>query len=121
MSLRTPESVRTTAEVLPIWSSVSRQGHDTGRWFTYKEYDRNVKKKGNECVHDQDTDSEVVDVVHLHLRHLDDRRDDTIDDRAGWCEVVQRDHGVHLELGRAQQFLDHDKAGCFAYDAASLD
>lgn len=38
---------------------------------------------------------------------LEEEGNDTVHNGAGGCKVVQRDEGIHLELGRAEQTLNH--------------
>lgn len=53
-------------------------------------------------------------------RNLDDERSKPIHDGTSWSKVVERDEGVHLELGAREQTLHHDKAGSLEDDTSDL-
>ena len=62
----------------------------------------------------------MVDLVHGDLGHLPEQRNQTVHGGADGSEVVQRNQGVHLELGRAQEALDHGETESLKDDAGDL-
>ena len=114
--------VRTTAEVLPIYWCVS-DGLVTVRYKTktYEQNNGSVKKESNQCVGNESSDTETVDITHGKTGSLSKEGDDTVGDSAGRGVVVQRDQGIHLELGGAEQTLNHDKTEGLEDDTGNLD
>lgn len=60
-------------------------------------------------------------MVHGQVRDLEEESDAAVHDSADRGKVVERDHGVHLELSGAEEALDHDQAGGLEHDAADLE
>lgn len=62
----------------------------------------------------------MVDLIERHLRNFPEERDHKVHDGAHGRKVVQRNQGVHLELGRAQEALHHGKTQRLEDDTANL-
>jgi len=62
-----------------------------------------------------------VNVVHGDDRQLGEQENAAVHERAGGCVVVQRNERVHLELGRAEQTLNHAQTDSLEDDAAGLE
>lgn len=88
---------------------------------SYQEHNRRVQHESNQGVGNESHDSKRVNVVHSHARNIGEEGDHTVSDSAGRGVVVERDKGVHLELGRAEETLDHDQAEGLENDTADLD
>jgi len=88
---------------------------------TYQEDDRDVESKSDHGVGEQDKPSEIVDVGHGHFGHLDDQGDDSVHKGAGRSEVVERNQGIHLELGRGKQALNHVQADSLKGNSGNLE
>ena len=76
---------------------------------TYQEDDGNVQSKRHGGVGEQSTNAKLVDVRHVQGGKLNHRGDDSVHDSTGGGKVVQRNQGIHLEFGGAEQSLDHDQ------------
>lgn len=123
MSLRTPQRVRTTAEVLPIcWKDeVSNLNcKHLNRVITYQEDDGNVEHKGAETVEEESEEADVVNLSHGDLGELPDQGNDSVHDSADRSKVVEGHQGIHLEVGRAQQALDHGESEGLEDDTGNL-
>lgn len=127
MSLRIPDMVRTTAEVLPIYSAKrvskarqQRRGWRSSRGFTYQEDHRDVEQEGDEGVGKEREDADAVDIGHAHARDLNKQGDHAVDDSTSRGVVVEGNEGVHLELGGAQHALDHDETQSLEDDTTAL-
>lgn len=101
---------------------VSQGGVESGSQDseTYQEHDSDVQHECNNGVQDQSEEADAINVAHGHARHLDEEGNDTVDQGACGCVVVQGHKGVHLELGRAQHALDHDETEGLENDTAAL-
>jgi hypothetical protein len=77
--------------------------------FSYQQDHGNVQAESDESVGDQGEDTQGVDSVHGQTSTLNEDGEETVDDGASGGVVVDRDKGVHLELGAAEQTLNHDK------------
>lgn len=113
--------VRTTAEVLPIYGTVSERY----RWKTkgnesYQKNNGGVKKESNQRVGNQSHDTKRVNVVHSHTGNIGEESNDAVGDGTGGSVVVQGDERVHLELSGAEQALDHDEAQSLEHDTTTL-
>lgn len=64
ISFRTPQRVRTTAEVLPICRVVSTVVASILQERTYQEDDRDVEHKGAETVKEESEQANVVNLSH---------------------------------------------------------
>jgi hypothetical protein len=62
----------------------------------------------------------MVDLGHADLGDFPHERNHKVHGCADGREVVHRDQGIHLELGRAQEALDHGKPKGLANDAGNL-
>lgn len=89
--------------------------------MAYQQDNGGVKKESNQCVGNESTDTETVDITHGETGSLNEESDDTVSHSAGRGVVVQRNQGIHLELCGAEQTLDHDKAECLEHDTGDLD
>lgn len=118
--MRIPAMVRTTAEVLPIYWCV-RSSYYLWDEMTYQQNNRGVKKESNQCVGNESSDTETVDITHGKTGSLSEKGDDTVSDGAGRGVVVERDQGVHLELSGTEQTLDHDKTKSLEDNTGNLD
>lgn len=87
----------------------------------YQKDNRCVKKESNQCVGNESHDTKRVNVVHSHARNIGEESNDAVGDGTGGSVVVQGNKGVHLELSRAEQALDHDKAQSLEDDTTTLD
>jgi hypothetical protein len=87
----------------------------------YQQDNGSVKKESNQCVGNESTDTEAVDITHSKTGSLSEEGNNAVGDGAGRGVVVQRDQGVHLELGGAEQTLDHDKTEGLEDDTGNLD
>lgn len=89
--------------------------------MTYEENHGDIQHKGNDSVGHEGHQANVVDVAHGHLGDFKEKSGNTVHDSADGSKVVQRDEGVHLELSRAQQTLDHNQADGFKDDTTDLE
>lgn len=87
---------------------------------TYQEHDRHVQQERNKGVGQEREKTDAVDIAHGHTRNLNKHGDHTVDNGAGRSVIVQRDEGVHLELGGAQHTLNHDETESLENDTAAL-
>lgn len=87
---------------------------------TYQEDDRDVEEECNEGVAKEREGTDTPNIGHGHARQLAEQADDAVHDGASGSVVVQRNEGVHLELGGAEQALDHDQANCLKGDTTGL-
>lgn len=62
----------------------------------------------------------MVNLTHSDLRNLPSQCHQEVHGGAHRGEVINRDQGVHLELSRAQQALDHGKTEGLAGDTGNL-
>ena len=88
---------------------------------TYKEDDGDVKHESAETVQEKSEQTNVVDLGHGAVGDLPDESNNTVHDSADGSKVVQRDQGVHLVVGRAQQALDHGESESLENDTAHLE
>lgn len=122
MSLRTPESVRTREEVLPICLSiVSDQVKCNWHCKAYQKDNRDVEKESDKGVCKQNKVSNSCEIVHGQLWDLDDQSDDAVHYGAGWCKVVERDKRIHFELGGREETLDHGQTDGLKDDSSDLE
>lgn len=100
---------------------------ESGSWVTfessptYQEHNRDIKAKGNHSVSQQCEDTNAVDMVHCHMRHLEEEGCDTVHDRTDGREIVKRHERVHFELSGAQKSLNHDQTDSLEDDATNLE
>lgn len=87
---------------------------------TYQEDDRDVQHEGAETVQEESEKTDIIDLGHGALGDLPDQGNSTVHDHADGGEVVQRDQGVHLEVSRAQQALDHGESESLEDDTTNL-
>lgn len=108
ISFKTPERVRTRADVFPIWQIISRK---TVKYadVTYQEHNSYVQSKSNRCIGNEVPGSDAPDILHGHLGDFKEESSDTVHDETRGSKVVERHERVHLELGRAEKSLDHDE------------
>ena len=90
-------------------------------WTTYQEDDGHIEHEGNDGVQQESPDTNVVDMAHGQVGNLEEQSSSTVHDGADRSKVVQRDQGVHLVLGGAEQTLDHDQASGLEDDATDLE
>lgn len=96
-------------------------GQDDGRSLADQENDGNVQAESNEGVGNEGDDTDRVDIAHGQARTLPEDGDNTVDDSASRSVVVDGDERIHLELGTAEQALDHDKSDSLGDDTKDLD
>lgn len=96
-------------------------GQDDGGGLADQQNDGGVEKEGNERVGNESTDSETVDVTHGDAGKIGEEGDNAVGDSAGGGVVVERDQRVHLELGRAEQTLNHDETEGLEDNTGNLD
>lgn len=60
-------------------------------------------------------------MVHGDVGEFQEQSDDTVHDSTDGSEVVQRNHGVHLEVGGAEQALHHDQTGGLENNTTDLE
>lgn len=89
--------------------------------MTYQEDDGDVQEERAQTVQEEGEQANVVHIVHGAARHLPDKGNDTVHDGADGREVVEGDDGVHLEVGRAEQALDHGKTQSLEHNTAHLE
>lgn len=95
---------------------------DTGRYrTTYQEHNRYIEQEGDKGVEEEDKEANAVDVSKSQARQLSEEQNKAVHNSTGRCIVVQRNKGVHLELIRAENALDHDKTNGFEDDTANLE
>ena len=87
---------------------------------TYQEHNRDVEQESAQSVEEEREETDVVNLIHAELGKLPEQGDHTVHHGADGSEVVQRDQGVHLELGRAQETLNHGKTQGLEDDASDL-
>lgn len=88
---------------------------------TYQEDDRDVEQEGDGCVGEQGEKADAVHISHGHGRKLSEDQNAAVDDGARGGVVVERDEGVHLEVGAAEQTLNHDQADSLESDTGALE
>lgn len=111
--------MRTREEVLPICFLVSEEPPSQFA-VTYQEDNRDVQQEGYAGVRKQGEVADLGDVIHSQARSLGEQEDDAVHESAGRGVVVKRDQGIHLELARAEQTLDHDETDGLEDDATNL-
>ena len=89
-------------------------------WQTHQKHDRDVEHKGAGAVEEEGEQADVVDLGHRAPGDFPGERHHAVHEGAYGSEVVQRDKGVHLELGRAQEALHHGQAESLKGDACDL-
>jgi hypothetical protein len=89
--------------------------------ISYQKNNRGIKKESNQRVGNESHDTKRVNIVHSHAGDIGEESNDAVGDSAGGSVVVQGDEGVHLELGGAEQALDHDETQSLEDDATTLD
>jgi hypothetical protein len=99
----------------------TRKGQDEGRSLANQEHNRHVEHESNERVRKQGKTTNTVDVLHGELGELSEEQHKAVHASASWGVVVERDEGVHLELGGAQQALHHDQTDSLEGNAAGLE
>lgn len=87
---------------------------------TYQENDGNVQQEGTESVQEEGEESDVVDLFHADLGNFPYEGNSQVHDSTDGSEVVDRHEGVHLEVGRAEQALDHGEPQGLEDDTTNL-
>lgn len=90
------------------------------RGETNQKHNRSVQQESHQGVGNKSHNTKRIDVIHTHAGEIGEEGDNAVGDSAGGGVVVQRDEGVHLELGRAQQTLDHDQTQSLEDDTGDL-
>lgn len=88
---------------------------------TYQEDDGDIETESDHCVGQKSDVANTVKVGPSHVGNLNDEGDNAVHNGASGGEVVQRDQGVHLELGRRKQALDHGQADSLEDDTGTLE
>lgn len=94
-------------------------GEDDGRRLANQEHQGDVEHKCAEAVEEKGKEADVEDLGERHLGHLPDEGHGGVDDGAHGRKVVERDEGVHFEVG-GQQALDHGQARGLEHDTRDL-
>ena len=97
------------------------EGKNDGRSLANQEDDGDVEHESAETVEEEGEETDVVDISHAALGDFPDESNDTVHDGADGGEVVERDEGVHLQVGRAEQTLDHGKTEGLEHDTGKLE
>lgn len=97
------------------------EGKDDSRSLANQEDDGDVEHESAETVEEEGEETDVVDISHAALGDFPDESNDTVHDGADGGEVVQRDEGVHLQVGRAEQTLNHGKTEGLEHDTGELE
>jgi hypothetical protein len=92
-----------------------------GQCATYQENDRDVEQESNRCVGQQSHKTDTVHISHGHLGKLGEEQDESVDDSASRGIVVEGDERVHLEIGTAEQALNHDQTDSLENDTSALE
>lgn len=88
---------------------------------TYQEDNRDVEQERDTCVGEQGNQTNAVNVGHGQPRELSDEEDASVDGSTGRGVVVEGHEGVHLEVGAAEQALDHDQTDGLEDDTGDLE
>lgn len=113
--------MRTREEVLPICGAVSAvPKRIRERSATHQEDNGDVEQESDQGVAKERESADAVDIGHGQAGEFAEQTDNTVHDGAGRGVVVQRNKRVHLELGGAEQTLDHDEAHGLENDTAGL-
>lgn len=88
--------------------------------MTYQENDGDVEHESAKTVEEEGEEADVVHLNHGDLGNLPDQSNHTVHHGADGSEVVQRHQGVHLEVSRAQQSLDHGESESLKDDTGNL-
>ena len=88
---------------------------------TYQEHNRHIQRESNHRVGEQCNIPDPLEIAESHLGHLEEQGDDAVHGGANRREVVERDEGIHLELGAGEQALHHDEPDGLEHDAAALE
>lgn len=91
-----------------------------GNKATNQENDGDVEHEGAETVEEEGEEADVVNLSHGDLGELPNQRNHTVHDGADGGEVVERNQRVHLEVGGAQESLDHGKSESLEDDTSNL-
>jgi hypothetical protein len=84
---------------------------------TYQENNRQVQQECYRSVKQEREESNIQDLIHGQLGELQEQRNETVHQSTNGRKVVQRDHGIHFEFGRAEQALNHGETCGFADNA----
>ena len=87
----------------------------------YQEHNRDIEQEGNRGIGEQSEQTNAVHVSHGHSGQLGKKQNDTVDDGARRGVVVERDERVHLEVGAAEQALNHDQTDSLEDDTSALE
>lgn len=115
--------MRTRTDVLPIYAQAVSGGSPGGERQpidTHQQDDGDVEQEGAHAVDEEGEETNAVDLSHGDLGDLPGEGNDQVDGGTDRGEVVQGHEGVHLEVGRAQQPLDHGQAKGLEDDATDL-
>jgi len=82
----------------------------------YQEDDGKIQHESNTGIHEKSDKTEVIDLVHGHVRNLHEKSDSSVHKSADRRKVVERNHRVHLELGRGEQAFNHGETSSFEHD-----
>ena len=89
-------------------------------WRTYQEHNRYVEQEGDHSIGDQGKQADTVDILHGHGGDLHYQSCHSVHEAADRGEVIERDQGIHLKLGRAEQPLHHHQPCSFEDNATGL-
>ena len=86
----------------------------------YQKHHRGIQQESDQSIGNESHDTKRINIGHSHTRNIGEKRDNTVGDGAGRGVIVQRDEGIHLELRRAEETLDHDQTQSLEYDTTHL-
>lgn len=88
---------------------------------TYQEDNRHVEHESAEAVKEESEETNMVNLCHGALGNLPGQGHSTVHDGANGGKVVEGNKRVHLEVGRAQQALNHGETQSLKDDASNLE
>ena len=89
--------------------------------IAYQKHHRSVQQESHQGVSNESHNTKRVDVVHGHAGDIGEEGHNAVGDGTGGGVVVERDKRVHLELGGAEETLDHDQTQGLEDDTGDLD
>ena len=89
--------------------------------WTYQEHNRDVQGESDKSVQQEDNVSDLLNIGPAHVGNLNEQADNSVHDGASRRKVVEGNKGIHLELSRREELLDHDQTGGLEGDAGKLE
>ena len=97
------------------------EGEDERRGLANQEHNGDVEAESAKAVQEEVEEADAVDISHGKSRDLPEKSNDAVHEGADGSEVVERNQGIHLELGGAQETLDHGKTEGFEGNTSDLE